>query len=554
MARWRTARRRCSALAVATVAASTGLLVAGVPAASARSYCGPPADTVPPQVTSLTFGATTVDLSDTSTLAVTVDAQDTAAGTAASGAKRVEVDVSGPREYLSTHLTLASGTVDNGVWQGTLTFPKRAKPGDWQLQGVIVKDAAGNIEYYQREGTHPDSPTDVRLQSGWDQGFTVTGSAPPPARKPGKLTDFSFTPTKVNTTKHHKLVTVDVTASKPQPKHVQVLFTNRPGPIPGPPKFPIVFDNVTLHRTTHGHWTGELRVRRWLGHNIIRPQINMSYGRGFHPEYRDLDYTQLHARHFPTKLAITSGTDNTPPTLTGLTLSASSVDTTDGAQTVTVTAQASDNKSGVHDISVNLFVRQHGEYQPGGNVETRLKPDGDQWTGQLQFRECVVPGQWKMQVYVDDGAHNEARYSTNKLTAAGLPTEISVTSTPGDVEPPEVEDSTASGADHTITLDFNEPVENVTPQTLTVYADKPASTRFESSLPVASIACSNGTTTAPCSGDGATVTSAVLTVPALEAGQQYEVYANQDFVTSQLTDAAGNPMQWNWSVVEVTGS
>jgi hypothetical protein len=505
----------------------------------------------------VTFGATSVDLSASRTLPVTVDAEDTAAGDTASGVAHVEVDVSGPNDYRSTHLSLASGTVDDGVWQGTITFPTRTKPGQWELRGVSVKDAAGNDEFYQNNGTHPDSPTDVQLQAGWDQGFTVTGPPPPPPKKPGKLTDFSLEPTKVDTTHHHKLVTVDVTTSSPQPKHVSVFFSNRGVGIPPDaernPGRPF-FDNVNLRATTHGQWTAQLKVRRWLGDTVARPQLNISYGRSRKPSYRNLDYQQLHHRHFSSKLTITSGTDRTPPVLTGLAFAPATVDTTTGTQLVTVTADANDAKSGVHHINVSLFIRQHGQYQPGASVNAQLTSDGDQWTGQLRFKECVVPGQWLVRAYVEDRAGNQASYAAKKLTAAGLPTTLAVISTPGDVEPPNVDDSTASAADHTITLDFTERVENVTPQTLSVYARSPASTRFSASLPISQISCSNGTTATACSGDGAMVTSAVLTVPAVTAGAKYEVYANQDFVTSQLTDAAGNPLPWNYSVAEVTGS
>jgi hypothetical protein len=153
-----------------------------------------------------------------------------------------------------------------------------------------------------------------------------------------------------------------------------------------------------------------------------------------------------------------------------------------------------------------------------------------------------------------DHAENVARFSSKKLLAAGLPGQLPVTSHPGDSVAPSVKSATASAAHHMITLDFSEGVKNVTDSTLTVYALAPVSARFHTPLAVSGVVCSDGTGTVPCSGSGGLVTSAVLTVPDVTAGHDYEVWANQGSVTSQLTDAAGNPIDWSFETADVTGS
>jgi hypothetical protein len=105
-----------------------------------------------------------------------------------------------------------------------------------------------------------------------------------------------------------------------------------------------------------------------------------------------------------------------------------------------------------------------------------------------------------------------------------------------------------------ITLDFTEGVKNVTDSTLAVFARAPASTRFQAPLSISNVVCSDGTGTVACTGNGGLVTSAVLTVPDVAAGQDYEVWANQGSVTSQLTDGAGNPLDWSYQAADVTGS
>jgi hypothetical protein len=105
-----------------------------------------------------------------------------------------------------------------------------------------------------------------------------------------------------------------------------------------------------------------------------------------------------------------------------------------------------------------------------------------------------------------------------------------------------------------ITLDFSEGVKNVTDSTLDVFALAPASARFQTPLAISHIVCSDGTGTVACSGSGGLVTSAVLTVPDVSAGRNYQVWANPDSVTSQLTDGAGNPLDWSFQAADVTGS
>jgi hypothetical protein len=97
-------------------------------------------------------------------------------------------------------------------------------------------------------------------------------------------------------------------------------------------------------------------------------------------------------------------------------------------------------------------------------------------------------------------------------------------------------------------------VKNVSTATLSVFANRPAATRFQSATAVTGIVCSDGSTTVDCSGSPDLITSAVLSVPALSVGAEYFVYANLNAVTTQLTDGAGNPLAWSFFAADVTGS
>lgn len=555
-------QRRLMATGVVGAAVLTPFL--GATPANAASLCAPPADTVPPQITSLTFSRQSVDLEHGSrTVTVTADATDTSGNGAPSGVRSIDVDVSGSPNYVQTRLTLASGTAADGVWTGTITVPKDGRPGTWKLQYVSVEDHAGNAQYYSNNGAQAYAPTDIGLQSGWDKSITVTGvETPPPTKvKAGALTAFDLTPQAVDTTTVAKTVHVTARFSAPVPKQVTVFLSKASGQ--GRP----LDRALKLKRGTAGQWSGTLTIPRWAGDSKARVQLFVHFARTDTPVFRNISPADLRGRGFPAALTITSRTDKTKPVLRSLTFSPSSVNTTTGAQTVTVTATASDTLSGVGQVQADLDI-SHGDkvpasglypypgigYDQGSYVSVTLKPSGNKWIGTATFRECVPSGTWHVAAYVNDKAENTTFYSSKKLVAAGLPGSLSVTSTPGDVEPPSVRDATASGADHTITIDFTEGVKNVDTTTLSVFALKPAATRFEHSTAVSGIVCSNGTATVDCSGSGGLVTSAVLTVPALVGGREFQVFGNLNAVTPQLTDGAGNPLDWNYSVADVTGS
>jgi hypothetical protein len=549
------------------VAGGGAAAVAATPAAS--RLCAPPADTVAPQITSVTFSTHSVDLSSGSRrVRVTAHAVDTSGGGAASGVREVSADLTGRRGFAQAHLSLASGTAADGIWTGTLRIPRNGRAGTWNLRTVFVSDRDRNTQFYDREGGSPDSPTDIRLQPNFDQSITVTGSGPtpPPTAKPGKLSGFTMSPTSVNTTHATKQVRVGADFTGPRPKQVDMFMFGGNGGV----RFAqarrnaraamgstdaglAFFQHVRLKRTTRNHWSGHLTIGRWLGNGKAQPELNVTYGSKVKPNFKQYDADALTARHFPNVVHITSGVDRDKPTLRTLSITPSPVDTTSGAQEVTMTATAHDATSGVGRIQAELFSRR-GAGERAAFVTVNLKRAGHHWVGHAIIQQCVPSGSWDVRVFVGDKAGNFAGYAVKKLIAAGLPGHLTVFSTAGDSIEPTVTNSTASAAHHMITLDFSEGVKNVTGSTLTVFARQPAATRFSSPLTVSGITCFNGTGAVSCTGSGGLATSAELDVPGIAAGQDYEVFANLNSVTSQLTDGTGNPIDWSFPAAEVTGS
>jgi hypothetical protein len=577
-------RSSLTAIAVVAVAAVTPLAAAAPAVAAAPSIsrlCAPPADTVPPQLTSLTFNTTTIDLSKgVRSVTVTAHATDTAAGVA-SGVADIEIDLSQSREGFGTDLNLVSGTSTDGTWKGSVRL---TRDGTWSVDELDVVDGQGNDQIYGRNGKTLHSPTDLRLHPDWDSSVTVTGHRPAhpshPAGKLGKLTAFRLAPKAVNTTHHAKTVKVTATFSGHRPSFVDLLLDSEGSGVEfntasfskakgasiaaatrgfarvasGKTASAAFFFKVArLKRTSHDHWVGHVKIGRWLGHLVADPNLFTVFDASGTPRFKAFDSDRLKALHFTHSLKITSGVDSTKPALTELSVTPTSVDTTSGSQLVTVTATATDKQSGVAFAQAQL-VSPQGQEARGSSQTFRLTRQGNVWTGQAKIRECVPDGTWRVSLDLVDHAENFAHYSSKTLLAAGLPGQLSVTSHPGDSVPPSVKGGTASAAGHMVTLDFSEGVKNVTDSTLSVFALAPASARFQSPLAISGIVCSDGTGTVACSGSGGLVTSAVLTVPDVTVGHDYEVWANQDSVTSQLTDGAGNPLDWSYRGADVTGS
>jgi uncharacterized OsmC-like protein len=239
--------------------------------------------------------------------------------------------------------------------------------------------------------------------------------------------------------------------------------------------------------------------------------------------------------------------------LTKLSISPRAVDTTSAAQHVTVTAATADNRSGIGSVRVDID-NEAADDNPASYLTVTLHRQGARWTGQAVFRQCIPSGTWQVAVTMYDKARNFAGYGPKQLLAAGMPGTVSVTATPGDLDPPGISNATASAVQHTVTLNFSEGVRNVTTSTLKVFALQPAQSRYQSALTVADIVCSNGTAVVDCAGAGSDITSAQLDVPDVAAGQDYEVWANVDSVTPQLTDAVGNPLGWGRIAAKVVGS
>ena len=162
-------------------------------------------DTTPPVFKGATFTPGSVNVSAASqTVTLNVSLADDLSGiksttccsqfglTSPSGKQTIWVSV--------WDLTLASGTLNDGVWQGQVTIPRYSEPGAWKLGYVYLYDLAGNELY---------------LNSGWATmptiNFTVASS--PSDVTPPSVNSLSFNPAFVNTTGSDQTVDLTLTVT-----------------------------------------------------------------------------------------------------------------------------------------------------------------------------------------------------------------------------------------------------------------------------------------------------------------------------------------------------
>jgi hypothetical protein len=133
--------------------------------------------------------------------------------------------------------------------------------------------------------------------------------------------------------------------------------------------------------------------------------------------------------------------DETPPSLVDLAVSPTSVDTSTGSKTVTVTLHATDDLSGVSAVQLNL---SNGSRWISA-VATRTSGTGlhGTWKASLTLPKASAEGSYALSVSMIDNIGNHRTYSSAELEMLGLPSAVTE-SGPGDTTPPQILGTSAS--------------------------------------------------------------------------------------------------------------
>lgn len=153
--------------------------------------------------------------------------------------------------------------------------------------------------------------------------------------------------------------------------------------------------------------------------------------------------------------------DVTPPTLTAISFSPSSINTIPAPQTVTITATTTDDLSGVSFIYVTFSAPTSGQSHYVFLSRISGTSLNGTYQGTIQFPQFGEAGTWKLFVEMRDLAGNYIDLQSADLQAKGFPTSLTVQSTP-DTQPPQIVGITmapssvdASAGPQTVTLSLS---------------------------------------------------------------------------------------------------
>jgi hypothetical protein len=533
--RRRSSLRRFAAIALGGCA--FGLLTPtagmGVTIGPGHTLCGAPQDTVPPRVLSISLPRHPLDvLHGAKGFDIRLHAVDTSDTGPGSGVGHLQFRLTptfGGNWGWSPEFHLRSGTPDDGIWVAHVKLDRWVPRGRYWVwvHSIIATDRSGNSTrsgewgYGVPAGIH--HPVVIEGKSAQAvEAHNLKQSS----RQYGRLKSFTMTPNPVNALAPGAAVVLTARFADPQPVG---LATDLGGP------------QLPMHRRQNGSWRATFHPLPWLGST-------------YHLGVFLWDRFGV-VRHSARTLVIKGGVDDTPPVLTSLSVSPSTVDTTTKDATVSFEATAKDPTnppaptSGIaSQIGVYLFDLPTGPGQPDPVDELFLwlnrVGSSDEYDGTIVMPACSAGGEFQIMVALEDGAGNRVDWSGAQLTAIGAPTQITNTSTatPAEATNPTFSDASAGSATGVITAYFAEGVEHVTQHNLVVLEDNASHTR----IPIESVSCFNAVKASTlCDGSTQPVTSVAIQTAGLQAGVHVRLLANQDWVRPQITDMDGNPFNWD---------
>ncbi len=153
---------------------------------------------------------------------------------------------------------------------------------------------------------------------------------------------------------------------------------------------------------------------------------------------------QLASAGLPTSLQVTSVQDISAPEVVSLAISPAAIDTTAGSQTVAITARVVDNLAGTRNVQVKLVSPSGGQVRFGSFYRVAGDDRDGIYQTDVTFAQFSEGGAWRVDfIYTDDKINNNKYLYTSQLVAAGIPTNLQVTSVQ-DISAPLVRSLTIS--------------------------------------------------------------------------------------------------------------
>ncbi len=256
------------------------------------------------------------------------------------------------------------------------------------------------------------------------------------------VTEFSFTPSTIDTTNSSQTVTITVRVTDSERDFWSMDVTFR-SPRMVRSSYIVGIQDRISGNSRDGIYKKAITFYQyaeagtWDVDNIHILDGTPSYYR-----WRQFNTSDLIARGFATQLQVINNNEAIPPTISDFTFTPTDINTTNGAQIVTITLRARDEASGVSDIRVSFSNPEGCYYYDDDCVRADFplsgadRISGDEHDG---IYRRVVPVSlpraiYGANVYAQDVVRNVTRINSAELAALGYPSHLRVFRTIFDID------------------------------------------------------------------------------------------------------------------------
>ncbi|MBP7146548.1 MAG: hypothetical protein KBD01_03315 [Acidobacteria bacterium] len=374
-------------------------------AAPALAQC----DVAAPALTSFSFSPASVNTtSNSASVTCTMIWTDDLAGVESSTCQLRSADALQSESCTAT--TPTSGTPLNGTYTCTVTLPRYSRSGSWSVASVSATDEVGNDALF--------TTLDLMMR-GFPTTLIVTSD---PDTVAPQLGAFTFSPTSVDVRSASKTVTctMPVTDAKSGVDVASCIFGS-----PSESQFQVCSASAPTSGTrTNGTFQCTVTIPRyseqgtWVVEYVqLIDMVN---------NFKLMTTADLAAAGRPTNLSVTSTPDVSGPTLTNLTLTPQTIDTTSALQVVACTMTFADSPAGTSMAMCSFDKPATGHsYGCQALAPSSGTPQNGTWSCNVTFPVHAPGGTYEATITAIDTVTNESTYDRAQLQGLGLPSTIS---------------------------------------------------------------------------------------------------------------------------------
>ncbi|HOI28883.1 MAG TPA: T9SS type A sorting domain-containing protein [Melioribacteraceae bacterium] len=372
------------------------------------------ADSSPPELKNFSFNPAEIDLASADhSIDFTIEVTDDL-----SGVEEVTVEFLPPGNGGSKSETFRKVNLLTATLTGSIDFGNQPSTGIWKAS-ITLKDVEGNQVTLSSEQIGTKFPSTFEIKETADNN-------------PPELKGFAFNPQVIDlsSSDHSIDFTIEVTDDLSGVDEVTVEFLS---PGNGGSKSE-TFRKVNLLTAT---LTGSIDFGNQPSTGIWKASIAIKDVAG---NQLTLSSEEI-ADKFPSTLEVKETTDVTPPELINFSFSPSIIDLTSNDHSVTFSIEASDDLSGVEEVTVEFLPPGNG----GSKSETFRKVNllTATLTGSIDFGNNPAIGTWKASISVKDATGNESVFNPESLSSKSLPSSLEIIKTK-DSTPPDLVEFTIS--------------------------------------------------------------------------------------------------------------